>query len=670
MNNLVTAYPHLFTPLDLGYTTIANRVLMGSMHTGLEEAKDGFTKLAAFYAERARGGVGLIVTGGIAPNISGKLSPHAAKLTNNKECNNHKLITEAVHRERGKILLQILHAGRYAYHPLAVGASRIKSPISPFKPWRLSQFCIRKTIKDYIRCASLAREAGYDGIEIMGSEGYLLNQFIVSKTNQRKDQWGGYYLNRCRLPIEIVRQVREAVGKDFIIVYRLSILDLLKEGSNLEEVKSLAQAIETAGASIINTGIGWHEARVPTIAMMVPRGFFTPATKHLRDVVSIPLITTNRINTPEIAESILAADDADMVSMARPFLADPEFMNKARAGKSHRINTCIACNQACLDHIFVNKVASCLVNPRACKETEINYIKADQRKRIAVIGAGPAGLACAAIAAQRGHQVVLFDKNKEIGGQLNIAKRIPGKEEFFETLRYFENELNAYGVELRLNVNVTAELLAQDNFDDVVLATGVAPRLPNLPGIDSPNVYSYSEAIYEGKPIGKRVAIIGAGGIGIDTAIYLTHQEEDFAREWGIDLSLEARGGVVKPHIRPAHHEVTLMQRKASKIGAKLGKTTGWIHRSSLKMKQVNCLTDVSYHKIDKDGVHISIGQQAQMLAADTIIICAGQESCRELTEPLSDLNISYHIIGGAKLAGELDAKRAIVEGCELANCL
>ncbi len=670
-------YPALFQPLDLKHTILKNRVVMGSMHTGLEEEKNGFTKLAAFYAERAQGGVALIVTGGIAPNYAGRLSPFAAKLSTHREARKHQQITDAVHSAEGKILLQILHAGRYAYHPLAVSASAIKSPISPFKPWALPAYCVNKTIDHFVRCALLAKAAGYDGVEIMGSEGYLLNQFIVNHTNHRQDSFGGHFENRIRLPITIVQRIREACGNDFIIMYRLSMLDLIANGSNLDEVLSLAKHIEKAGASMINTGIGWHEARIPTIAMMVPRGFFSPVTQLLRTHVSIPIITSNRINTPEVAESILQHNLADMVSMARPLLADPDFVLKAQQGKAASINTCIACNQACLDHIFKGKLASCLVNPRACRELELNYRPTQHPKKLAVIGAGPAGLAFAITSAQRGHHVVLFEKSDKIGGQLNIAKQIPGKEEFHETLRYFDHQLKHYAVAVRLNQTADVSLLTHENFSEVILATGVIPNVPHIPGIHHPKVLTYIDVLLHKKPVGKRVAIIGAGGIGIDTAIYLANghessslQPQSFAKEWGIDLSLSQRGGLQPqgPSFEASPHTIYLLQRKNGKIGADLGKTTGWIHRTTLKHKNVHCLSGVTYQKIDDQGLHVLVNKTPHILAVDSIILCAGQQALRELQQPLVHHKIPTHLVGGASLAAELDAKRAIAESCELAS--
>jgi 2,4-dienoyl-CoA reductase (NADPH2) len=668
-------YPHLLSPLNLGFTTLKNRVLMGSMHTGLEEAKGGFEKMAAFYGERARGGVGLIVTGGFSPNINGWLKPFGGKMTNNREAKKHRIITETVHREGAKICLQLLHSGRYGYHPVCVAPSAIQSPISPFKPWKLSRRGIRRTINDFIKAAQLAKIAGYDGVEIMGSEGYLINQFIVSKTNKRTDEWGGSFENRIRFPISIVKGIREAVGTDFIIIYRLSMLDLVEDGSSWEEVEYLAKQIELAGASIINTGIGWHEARVPTIATMVPRGGFAWVTKRLMGKVRIPLITTNRINTPEVAEQILNEGCADMVSMARPFLADADFVNKAMSGQPETINTCIACNQACLDHIFANKIASCLVNPRACHETTLNYLPTKEKKKIAVIGAGPAGLSCATISALRGHEVHLFEAGKDIGGQFNLARRIPGKEEFDETIRYFRNAINRYGVNLHLNEKVSETFLKNSDFDTIIICTGVKPRKTGIPGEDRENVHTYMEVISGTKKAGKRVAIIGAGGIGFDTAEFLVHQGkepeiEQFSKEWGIDRDYENRGGLQKPKPKEIDGEIFLLQRSKTKPGKNLGKTTGWIHRSSLKMAGVKNIMGVKYLKIDEQGLHIEVEKTSRILEVDSIIICAGQVSENQLFEALKAAGKDVHLIGGALEARELDAKRAIDQGARLAASL
>lgn len=670
-------YPHLLAPLDLGFTTLRNRTLMGSMHTGLEEKPGGFERMAAYFAERATGGVGLMVTGGIAPNEEGGVYTGAAKLTTVEEAEQHRVVTQAVHDAGGKICLQILHAGRYAYSKNQVAPSAIQAPINPFKPRELDEAGIEKQIADFVTCSTLAQSAGYDGVEVMGSEGYFINQFLAAHTNHRTDRWGGSYENRMRLPVEIVRRVREAVGAEFIIIFRLSMLDLVEGGSTWEEIVQLAQAIEQAGATIINTGIGWHEARIPTIATKVPRAAFSKVTAKLRGSVGIPLITTNRINTPEIAEQILSEGDADMVSMARPFLADPEFVNKAAAGRADEINTCIGCNQACLDHTFGGKLTSCLVNPRACHETELNYIPTRQSKKIAVIGAGPAGLAASTVAAERGHHVTLFDSAAEIGGQFNIAKRVPGKEEFYETLRYFARKLQTTGVDVRLNTRVAVEDLLGAGYDEVILATGIAPRTPAIPGIDHPKVLSYLDVILQRKPVGQSVAVIGAGGIGFDVSEFLVHQgistsldRTAFWKEWGIDTALEARGGVagIKPELHAPARQVFLLQRKASKVGDGLGKTTGWIHRTGLKNKQVQMLNSVEYLRIDDAGLHIRIGEgEEKILPVDNIVICAGQDPLRELYDGLVEAGQAVHLIGGADIAAELDAKRAIDQGSRLA---
>ena len=670
-------YPNLLAPLDLGFTTLKNRTLMGSMHTGLEERPGGFERMAAYFAERARGGVGLMVTGGIGPNEEGGVYSGAAKLSTVEEAEKHKIVTQAVHEADGKICMQILHAGRYAYSPKSVAPSAIQAPINPFKPIELDEAGIEKQIADFVNCAALAQYAGYDGVEIMGSEGYFINQFIAQHTNQRTDQWGGSYENRIRLPIEIVRRVREKVGANFIIIYRLSMLDLVEGGSDWEEIVQLAKAIEAAGATIINTGIGWHEARVPTIATMVPRAAFTKVTAKLRGEIGIPLVTTNRINTPEVAEQVLAEGDADMISMARPFLADPDFVNKAAEGRADEINTCIGCNQACLDHTFGGKLTSCLVNPRACHETELNYIPTTNVKKIAVVGAGPAGLAAATVAAERGHEVTLFDSSSEIGGQFNVAKRIPGKEEFYETLRYFKKRIEVTGVNLQLNTRVSADDLIAGGFDEILLATGISPRTPGIPGVEHAKVISYLDAILGRKPVGQKVAVIGAGGIGFDVSELITQvgestslSREEFWKEWGIDQALNARGGVagVKAEHPQVAREVFLLQRKKSKVGDGLGKTTGWIHRATLKNKQVQMISACEYLKIDDAGLHLTIaGGEPQVLPVDTVILCAGQEPMRELQDALVAAKQSVHLIGGADVAAELDAKRAINQGSRLA---
>jgi len=675
----MTKYKHLFQPLDLGFTTLKNRILMGSMHTGLEEEKNGFERIAAYYAERTKGGVGLIVTGGIAPNIQGWTVPMAARMSSKKHAQKHKIITQAVHKEGGKICMQILHSGRYGYHPMCVAPSPIKSPISPFKPFELKPSGIKRTIKDFVNSAKLAREAGYDGVEIMGSEGYLINEFIVERTNRRKDDWGGDYNNRMRFPVEIVSKVRAEVGDNFILIYRLSMLDLVEKGSSWQEVVALAKEIEKAGATIINTGIGWHESRIPTIATSVPRAAFTWVTKKMKEEVSIPLITSNRINMPEVAEKVLAAGDADMISMARPFLADANWVQKAFDEKEDEINTCIGCNQACLDHVFQQKVASCLVNPRACHETELNYNPTSHPKKIAVIGAGPAGLSSASILAQRGHKVTLFDKADEIGGQFNIAKQIPGKEEFYETLRYFKKQLGIHQVQLKLNTLVTADVIADGNFDEVVLATGIIPRMPKIEGIEHPKVLNYVEVLKEKKPVGKSVAIIGAGGIGFDVAEYLAEEGKSpsldvdrWLQEWGIDKSLEARAGIegVVPENHPAKRKIYMLKRSKGKFGANLGKTTGWIHRATLKKKEVQFINRVEYTKIDDEGLHYIQNEEHKLLKVATIVICAGQIPLKELLAPLEENGLKVHVIGGADVASELDAKRAINQGCRLAATL
>ncbi|MFB8032862.1 FAD-dependent oxidoreductase [Streptomyces sp. NPDC056004] len=671
----MSPYPNLLSPLDLGFTTLPNRVLMGSMHIGLEEVERGFERMAAFYAERARGGVGLMVTGGIAPNARGCSFPGGAKMTTEAEAEQHALVTSAVHAEGGRIAMQILHFGRYAHHPDLVAPSAIQAPISAFTPHALDDDEVEETIEDFVRAAELARRAGYDGVEIMGSEGYLINEFTASATNHRTDRWGGSYENRIRFPVEIVRRVRERVGSDFILIYRLSMLDLVPGGSSLEEVVRLGREIEAAGATIINTGIGWHEARIPTIATSVPRGAYTWVTEKVRGAVSVPLVTSNRINTPEVAEEVLASGRADMVSMARPFLADPDFVAKAAADRADAINTCIGCNQACLDHIFSGKVTSCLVNPRACHETELTLSPTRTVKRVAVVGAGPAGLACAVSASERGHEVTLFDAAEEIGGQLNVARRVPGKEEFDETLRYFRTRLREEKVELRLGTRVTADAL--DGFDEVVLATGVTPRSPGIPGQDHPSVVGYLDVLRDGAPVGDRVAIIGAGGIGFDVAEFLTDSgdaassdPEVFFRQWGVDTEYRERGGLRAPERAKTPRTVHLIQRRTGKVGAGLGKTTGWIHRTELRHRGVTTIAGAAYDRIDDEGLHLTVGGEQHLLPVDTIVLCAGQEPRRDLYEELLAAGRSTHLIGGADVAAELDAKRAIRQGTELAASL
>lgn len=671
----MSLYPNLLSPLDLGFTTLPNRVLMGSMHIGLEEAERGFERMAAFYAERARGGVGLIVTGGIAPSERACSFPGGAKMTTEAEAEQHREITSAVHAAGGRIAMQILHFGRYAHHPDLVAPSALKAPISGFTPNALTEAQVEETVEEFVRAAELARQAGYDGVEIMGSEGYLINEFIVSATNHRTDRWGGSYENRIRFPVEIVRRVRERVGHDFILIYRLSMLDLVPGGSTLEEVVTLAKEIEAAGATIINTGIGWHEARIPTIATSVPRAAFTWVTERVRGAVSVPLVTSNRINTPEVAEDVLASGRADMVSMARPFLADPEFVAKAAAGRADAINTCIGCNQACLDHVFSLKITSCLVNPRACHETELVLSPTRTRKRVAVVGAGPAGLACSVTAAERGHAVTLFDAADEIGGQLNVARRVPGKEEFDETLRYFRTRLAELGVEVRLSTRADAGKL--DGFDEIVLATGVEPRTPAIPGMDHPSVVSYLDVLRDGAPVGDRVAIVGAGGIGFDVAEFLTDggdaaslDAETFFRQWGVDTAYAGRGGLRAPERPKAPRTVHLVQRKTTKVGAGLGKTTGWIHRTELRHRGVEMIAGASYDLIDDEGLHLTVDGERRVLPVDTVVLCAGQEPRRELYEELRAAGGPVHLIGGADVAAELDAKRAIRQGTELAASL
>ena len=668
-----STYPNMLAPLDLGFTTLKNRVLMGSMHVGLEEEKGGFAKLAAFYAARAKGGVGLIVTGGISPNIAGWVAPFAGRMSSSRHAKKHQVITDAVHAEGGKICMQILHSGRYGYHPLNVSASAVKSPITPFKPKSLSTRGVYKTINDYAQCAVYAQSAGYDGVEIMGSEGYLINQFFCERTNFRDDEFGGSIENRARLAIETVKQTRSEVGPNFIIIYRLSMLDLVEGGAPWDEVVYLAKAIEAAGATLINTGIGWHESRVPTIATSVPRAAFTWITQRMKSEVAIPLITTNRINTPEVAEQVLADGHADMVSMARPFLADPDFVAKAMRNQSDQINTCIACNQACLDHAFEQKRASCLVNPQACYETELIFKTVGQAKKLAVIGAGPAGLAFATYAAQRGHDVHLYEQSSAIGGQFNYAKQVPGKEEFYETLRYYARMIEVLGVKLHLNTRVDAAAIAGQGFAEVVMATGIKPRDLTIPGHDHPKVMSYIDVLRDHKPVGQKVAVIGAGGIGFDVSEYLVEHEnlttnlDKWLTHWGIDKHYTTPGSLTEKHITPTTREVYLLQRKTSKVGKGLGKTTGWIHRTSLAHHQVKMMSGVSYEKIDDAGLHIMVGDEYQILDVDHVIVCAGQEPLRELETQIQALSIPLHIIGGAYEAGELDAKRAIRQGAELA---
>lgn len=682
----MTTYPHLLAPLDLGFTTLRNRVLMGSMHTGLEDGRQHFAALAAFFAERARGGVGLIVTGGFAPNIEGWAKPFAGTLATTGAARRHRQVTDAVHAEGGRIALQILHTGRYAYQPLAVAPSRIRSPISPFTPRELSARGIERQIRAFVRCATLAREAGYDGVEIMGSEGYFINQFLVTHTNQRGDGWGGDYTKRMRLPIEIVQRVREAVGPDFILIYRLSMLDLIPDGSSWDEAVTLGKAVAAAGATILNTGIGWHEARIPTIATSVPRAAFAWVTQKMRaslraDGLTIPLVTSNRINTPEVAEQVLADGCADLVSLARPLLADPDFVAKARDGRAADINTCIACNQACLDHTFKAQLASCLVNPRAGHETTLRILSSPTRKRFAVVGAGPAGLAAATTLAERGHAVELFEAADRIGGQFNMAKRVPGKEEFAETLRYFERRIAATGVTLRLSTRADAAALLAGGFDAVLLATGVTPRDPKIPGQDGANVLSYVDVLLHGKAVGERVVIVGAGGIGFDVAEFLVTPDGhsptlDLAAwraEWGVADPAEVRGGVVRARPAPPARRVTLLQRKAGKLGKGLGKTTGWIHRAALQMKQVEMIGGVNYERIGPQGLFVTYGEDrrdGQLIECDTVVLCAGQEPLRELEAPLRAAGVVVHLIGGAHEAAELDAKRAIDQGTRLAAAL
>lgn len=662
------SYPHMLAPLDLGFTQLRNRVLMGSMHTGLEESRDGFKKLSAFYAARARGGVGLIVTGGFSPNFRGRLHPFSAEFSSGRAARAHRVITDAVHEEGGKIALQLLHAGRYAMHPLAVSASAIRAPIAKFTPSKMSTRQIHKTIDAFARSAELAREAGYDGVELMGSEGYLINQFICQRSNHRYDEWGGSYEKRIRFPIELTKAVRQRVGRDFIIIFRLSMLDLVEQGSTHEEVVQLAKALEAAGVTILNTGIGWHEARIPTIATQVPRAAFSWVTEKLKNEVNIPLVTCNRINTPDVAESILSSNQADMVSMARPFLADPEFVAKAEQDRAADINTCIGCNQACLDHVFVNKRASCLVNPQACYETELVLTPAATSRRLAIVGAGPAGMASAVAAAERGFEVDLFEKNDYVGGQFNLAMQIPGKEEFQETIRYFTRRLEQTGVNVKLGQRITAEELK--GYDEVIVATGVAPRLPDIPGIEHEKVIDYQTLIREQVQLGQKVAVIGAGGIGVDVATMLTepeHQDLDsWLQDWGIDKTIDHAGGLYPHEAYVSQRQVWLMQRRPGKVGKGPGKTTGWIHRRVLAKRGVELLAGVSYDKIDDQGLHITVEGQQRVLDVDHVVICAGQHSVEELSESLKAMTIPVHVIGGADVAGEVDAKRVIRQGVEL----
>ena len=666
----MSSFPHAMQPLDLGFTTLKNRILMGSMHTGLEE-EPHYNKLAMYFEERARGGVGLMVTGGIAPNRRGWLTPFSAKLTNTREAQKHRVLTERVHAATGKIVCQILHAGRYAYHPFSIAPSGIRSPISPFRPKAMSTDLIRSTIYDFGQCAYWAKEAGYDGVEIMGSEGYLINQFLVTHTNHRQDEWGGDFNHRMRFALAIVESIREAVGKDFILIFRLSMLDLVKQGSSWDEVVLLAKSLESAGVTLLNTGIGWHESRVPTIAACVPSGLFTEITYRLKKEVSIPLITSNRINDPHQIEKLLSHGYADMVSMARPFLADPDFVKKAFSEQAHRINPCIACNQACLDHVFAKKRASCLVNPRACYETELIYSKASQSKRIAVVGAGPAGLSFASVAASRGHQVTLFEAQSRIGGQFQLALRIPGKSEFAKTLQYYEEELKALKVIVRLNHRVTVEDLTPHAFDEIIIATGIYPRKPDIMGLNHPKVMGYQEAILHPEKVGYKVVLIGGGAIAFDIATLLLNKSDStvaqFCQEWGVDLQIQSPGGLMPKYIALPRREITVLQRTTSKIGAKLGKTTGWIHRAHLKHMKVNMLSGVHYLKINSQGIQIQYQGKERWIEADTIITCSGQESNKALWEELKNRKIKAHLIGGADEAFELDAKRAIRQGALLA---
>ena len=672
---MTTPYPHLMEPLDLGFRIIKNRSLMGSMHTNLEEAPNGFVRMAAYYAERAAGGIGIIVTGGFAPNLEGGGMPNATMIATIEDIEKHRLITDAVHKEDGVICMQILHTGRYAYHPQLVSCSPLRAPINQFVPKELDEDGIEKQIKDFVSCAVNAQTAGYDGVEIMGSEGYFINQFICKRTNKRSDRWGGSYQNRIRLALEIVRRTREAVDEEFILIFRLSMLDLVEDGSTWEEVVELAKGIEQVGATIINTGIGWHEARVPTISTSVPRAAFVEITKRLKSEVNIPLCTTNRINTPEVAEEILSEGNADIISMARPLLADSHFKVKAAANKADEINTCIGCNQACLDHIFQMKLVSCLVNPQACHETELIITPAVNVKKVAVVGAGPAGLAAATTAAKRGHDVTLFEADNKIGGQFNIAKEVPGKEEFEETIRYFNKQIDLTGVKLKLNTKASAEDLT--DFDEVLLATGIIPRLPEIPGVENEKVMTYLDVLRDKKPVGKRVAIIGAGGIGFDVGEFLSHQGKStsldkaaYMKEWGVDLNYSTPGGLISPEVEPSPREVFLIQRKSTKVGDGLGKSTGWIHRTVLKNKGVKMIKGAQYTKIDDEGLHLLVDDQEQLLSVDNIIICAGQNSQRELQAQLESFKVKVTLIGGADVAVELDAKRAIKQGTIVASAI
>ncbi len=666
-------YPHLLEPLELGFTKLRNRVLMGSMHTGLEEDKQGLHKLAAFYEERAKGGVGLIVTGGFSPNLRGRLHPFAAEFSKVKHAKEHKVVTEAVHRHGGKIALQLLHAGRYAMHPFSQSASAIKAPIGKFVPGEMSPRQIRSTIQDFANSAELAQLAGYDGVEVMGSEGYLINQFICKRTNMRYDEWGGSYLNRIRFPLEIVRAIREAVGEEFIIIFRLSMLDLVEQGSTFEEVLMLAKELEKAGVTLINTGIGWHEARIPTIVTQVPRAAFSWVTEKIKSHLTVPVITCNRINTPDEAEKILASGKADMVSMARPFLADPNFVAKAEKDQATSINTCIGCNQACLDNIFKGKRSTCMVNPRACYETEIVVEPAINKKKIAVIGAGPAGLSCSTALAERGHDVDLFERNDRIGGQFRLAMQIPGKEEFRETIRYFANRIDETGVKLHLNTEANFDMLA--DYDEVVMASGVEPRKVKIQGIDNQEkVVDYQTLIREKTPVGNKVAIVGAGGIGIDVATMITepldHDLDDWLHEWGIDKEIAHPGGLFPYPDSHSDKDVWLLQRRKGTVGKGPGKTTGWVHKRTLEKRGVNMIGGVEYQSIDNNGFHIAIEGHEKLLEVDKVIICAGQESVRPFEEQWPQLEGKLHVIGGADHAGELDAVRAIRQGVKLAVTL